>query len=194
MRVVVIGGPNWAGISTFAAEYLGGEGEGPPIRQRRRHGSRSEPRRSRRDRGAGLQDHSGANGLTRSRRRGPRDVADEWFVYDNSGRTPVLMARSPGWRGVRESRAGRYAASETTTSRRSTIAMETPRTAWHSRRIVEGRTQVKRRGVAGGDGHGTKIVEEIDLVAVTTDTEALARAWADRVHSAGRREEYPDGH
>ena len=55
-----------------------------------------------------------------------RDVADDWCVYDNSGRTPVLMARSPGWRGVRESRAGRYAASETTTSRRSTMATETP--------------------------------------------------------------------
>ena len=55
-----------------------------------------------------------------------RDIADEWCVYDNSGRTPVLMARSRGWRGVRETRADRYAASETTTLRRSTMATETP--------------------------------------------------------------------
>ena len=55
-----------------------------------------------------------------------RDVADEWCVYENSGRTPVLMARSPGWRGVRESRADRYAASETTTLRRRVMATETP--------------------------------------------------------------------
>lgn len=56
-----------------------------------------------------------------------RDVADEWCVYDNSGRTPVLVARSPGWRGVRESRADRYAASEPTTLRRRVMATEKPR-------------------------------------------------------------------
>ena len=55
-----------------------------------------------------------------------RDVADEWCVYDNSGRTPVLIARSPGWRGVREKRAGPYTASETTTSGSSAMAKEEP--------------------------------------------------------------------
>ena len=33
-----------------------------------------------------------------------RDVADEWQVYDNSGPVPILVARSKGWDGVRESR------------------------------------------------------------------------------------------
>jgi hypothetical protein len=41
-----------------------------------------------------------------------RDVADQWRVYDNS--TPrILMARSPGWRGVRERRVSGYAESGT---------------------------------------------------------------------------------
>ena len=55
-----------------------------------------------------------------------RDIADEWRVYDNSEWPPLLMARSPGWRGVRESRADRYAANATTTLRRSTMATENP--------------------------------------------------------------------
>ena len=33
-----------------------------------------------------------------------RDVADEWQVYDNSGPTPILVAWSSGWHGVREPR------------------------------------------------------------------------------------------
>ena len=55
-----------------------------------------------------------------------RDVADEWRVYDSSGWPPVLMARSPGWRGVRESRARRYISSEITTTRTGTMATENP--------------------------------------------------------------------
>ena len=33
-----------------------------------------------------------------------RDLADEWQVYDNSGRAPVLVAESEGWPHVREKR------------------------------------------------------------------------------------------
>lgn len=55
-----------------------------------------------------------------------RGVADEWRVYDNSGRIPVLMARSPDWRGVREGRVSEYAESEMTASRRRIMPTETP--------------------------------------------------------------------
>lgn len=56
-----------------------------------------------------------------------RDVADEWQLYDNSGPVSLLVEQSPGWRGVREGHIGRYADSETTTSRRRVMATETPR-------------------------------------------------------------------
>lgn len=55
-----------------------------------------------------------------------RDVADEWQLYDNSGSESILVAQSPGWRAVREGRASGYADSETTASRRSVMAAETP--------------------------------------------------------------------
>ena len=49
--------------------------------------------------------------------------------------------------------------------------------AWPSRKIVVNRTEVQRRGVASGYGHGEKVVEEIDIVATPPDTEESARAW-----------------
>lgn len=52
------------------------------------------------------------------------------------------------------------------------------RAAWPSRTIIVRRTQVTRRGVASGYGHGTKIVEEIDIVATLPDTNEIAKAWA----------------
>ena len=51
------------------------------------------------------------------------------------------------------------------------------RAAWPSRRIIIRRTQVTRRGVASGYGHGVKIVEEIDIVAAPQGTEDIAHAW-----------------
>ena len=52
------------------------------------------------------------------------------------------------------------------------------RSAWPSRRIVARRTQVTRRGVASGYGHGAKSVEEIDIVAAPKNFEDVARGWA----------------
>ena len=52
------------------------------------------------------------------------------------------------------------------------------RAAWPSWRITERRTQVRRRGVASGYGHGSRTVEEIDFVATPPEIEPLARAWA----------------
>lgn len=54
------------------------------------------------------------------------DVADEWLLYDNSGPESIIVAQSPGWRGVREGRASGYADSEITATRRSILATETP--------------------------------------------------------------------
>ena len=64
---------------------------------------------------------------------------------------------------------------------------EAVRTAWPSRKIIIRRTQVIRRGVASGYGHGAKTVEEIDVVAAPKDTEHAARSWADGTESAERR-------
>lgn len=63
---------------------------------------------------------------------------------------------------------------------------EAVRTAWPSRQIIIRRTQVIRRGVASGYGHGAKTVEEIDVVAASTDTEHAVRAWAGGNESADR--------
>ena len=68
------------------------------------------------------------------------------------------------------------------------------RAAWPSRRIVVRRTQVKRRGVTSGYGHGAKLVKETDLVAVPNYTVEAARAWAEGIQTPIPRKEYPDGH
>ena len=60
------------------------------------------------------------------------------------------------------------------------------RAAWPSRSILVRRTKVTRRGVASGYGHGTKIVEEIDIVAVPPSTARFARAWAEGTTSPDR--------
>jgi len=51
--------------------------------------------------------------------------------------------------------------------------------AWPSREPIRVRSSVTRRGVASGYGHGTKIVEELDIVAVPKASEGIAHAWAD---------------
>ena len=51
------------------------------------------------------------------------------------------------------------------------------RAAWPSRTIIVNRTEVQRRGVTSGYGHGKKVVEEIDIIAPPPDTEEPARAW-----------------
>ena len=51
------------------------------------------------------------------------------------------------------------------------------RAAWPSRTILVNRTEVQRRGVASGYGHGKKVVEEIDIIATPPGTEESARAW-----------------
>ena len=55
---------------------------------------------------------------------------------------------------------------------------EAVRAAWPKREIVTRRTQVHRRGVASGYGHGAKVVEEVDLVAVPKGREEVAKVWA----------------
>ena len=57
------------------------------------------------------------------------------------------------------------------------------RAAWPSRSIVVRRTQVTRRGVASGYGHGAKVVQELDIVAAPQGTETLAQAWASGAES-----------
>ena len=54
---------------------------------------------------------------------------------------------------------------------------EAIRAAWPSRVISVNRTQVQRRGVASGYGHGKKVVEEIDIIATPPGTEEPAKAW-----------------
>ena len=55
---------------------------------------------------------------------------------------------------------------------------EAIRAAWPSRSIIVRRTQVTRRGVASGYGHGAKVVEEMDIVATPRGTETIAHSWA----------------
>lgn len=52
------------------------------------------------------------------------------------------------------------------------------RATWASRVIVTRRTEVTRRGVASGYGHGTKTVEEMDIVAAPADATDTATAWS----------------
>ena len=67
--------------------------------------------------------------------------------------------------------------------RTADICRSAIRAAWPDRRIIDRRTQVTRRGVASGYGHGAKTVEEIDIVASPKDIEDVARDWADGVRS-----------
>ena len=52
------------------------------------------------------------------------------------------------------------------------------RAAWPSRTIIVHRTEVQRRGVASGYGHGNKVVEEIDIIAAPPSTASIANDWA----------------
>ena len=53
--------------------------------------------------------------------------------------------------------------------------------AWPSYSTFERRTEVRRRGVASGYGHGTKVVYERDIVATPKGLADRARAWAGKV-------------
>ena len=55
---------------------------------------------------------------------------------------------------------------------------EAVRAAWPSCTIMMRHTQIARRGVASGYGHGAKVVEEVDLVAVPEGGEGVGEAWA----------------
>ena len=50
--------------------------------------------------------------------------------------------------------------------------------AWPSFATFERRTEVRRRGVASGYGHGAKVVCERDIVAAPNQLADRARAWA----------------
>ena len=62
--------------------------------------------------------------------------------------------------------------------RTAQACLEAIRSAWPSAGIMERRTQVRRRGVTSGYGHGSRIVEEIDFVATASENEATAKVWA----------------
>lgn len=59
------------------------------------------------------------------------------------------------------------------------------RTTWPSRVIVTRTTEVTRRGVASGYGHGAKNVEEMDIVAAPADAKDIATAWSRGNQRAG---------
>ena len=59
------------------------------------------------------------------------------------------------------------------------------RATWPSRVIVTRSTDVTRRGVASGYGHGTKAVEEMDIVAVPEDSKDAATAWSTATQRVG---------
>ena len=60
------------------------------------------------------------------------------------------------------------------------------RTTWPSRVIVTRSTEVTRRGVASGYGHGAKTVEEIDIVAAPAGAKETATAWSGGTEQLGR--------
>ena len=51
------------------------------------------------------------------------------------------------------------------------------RDAWPTKRVLSRRTQVERRGVASGYGHGEKTVEEIDIVAAPKGASDTVQSW-----------------
>ena len=59
------------------------------------------------------------------------------------------------------------------------------RATWPSRVIVTRSTDVTRRGVASGYGHGTKTVEEMDIVAAPEDSKDTATAWSTATQRVG---------
>ena len=59
------------------------------------------------------------------------------------------------------------------------------RATWPSRVIVTRSTEVTRRGVASGHGHGTKNVEETDIMAAPEGAKDAATAWSRRTQRVG---------
>ena len=59
------------------------------------------------------------------------------------------------------------------------------RATWPSRVIVTRSTEVTRRGVASGYGHGAKSVEEMDIVAAPRDFKDTATAWSTGTQRVG---------